>query len=205
MDLLVRMGPRAGTVGARAAVNLSSRHELAWAEAPSGSMSFYENGEVVLGCPLGVVLGLLSAGQRHPGAVASDEESALLGRWRMSSFDGSRPWAVEFRRDRTAIRYNGRGEVDIVATWTLTGDELRLRDGHHPHDREDSTLRSFLALGRVGGMMPPTDFRVAEIDGNRVELRSIDGRAGWQLSRLSSREDKDDAGPSASRIIVRDP
>lgn len=140
---------------------------------------------------LGVVLGLLTAGQRRRGVADADGESALLGRWRMSSVDGARPWTVEFRRDRTAIRYDDRGGVDIAATWTLAGDELRLRDGHHPRDRDGLTLRSFFALGRGGGVVPPTDFRVAGVGEDRVELRSIDGRAGWRLSRLPSRPDEE--------------
>lgn len=98
----------------------------------------------------------------------SAREVALVGRWQMTPSNGT-AWPVAFLPDGTAIRFNDRGERDIVAAWNLVGNELVIRDQHHPED--------------PGSEMPLVRLKVLSVKKDVVELQTPDGKAAWRLVR----------------------
>lgn len=101
-------------------------------------------------------------------AHLSAAEAALVGRWQMTPSNGT-AWPVAFLPDGTAIRFNDGGERDIVAAWDLVGNELVIRDQHHPED--------------PGSETPLVRLKVLSVKKDLVELQTPDGKAAWRLVR----------------------
>lgn len=97
-------------------------------------------------------------------------ETPLVGHWQISSNVEPKLSTIEFRPDRTAIKYNVQGEACIVADWGFFSDQLSLQNGHVP--------------GETGHYMPPSLFNVLAIDQHKIHLATADGSVTWELTRL---------------------
>ena len=118
----------------------------------------------------GFFLGRISIETNVYDAPISDTESALLGRWQISSNVPPKHSTIEFRRDRTAVKNLEKNSLGMVMTWGLIHDELSMQNAHNP--------------GEEGDYVPPAIFKVVKIDEDQIHLLTWDGRIEWNLSRL---------------------
>ena len=79
------------------------------------------------------------------------------------------PWTIEFRSDRTTIRYNSDGTPSIVATWGISNGELQIQNAKN---------------GDVDGYMGPTILKIANLEMERVDLTSTDNTAQFVLRKI---------------------
>ena len=117
----------------------------------------------------GFVLGRASHKDYIYGPVSSGTEQRLVGTWAMSADGEPEPWIVEFRTDRTVIRYNSEHEPDVIGTWGIVAGELTIQNAQNK--------------GQTDGYMPPTFFSVTSIDDRIVKLSSADDSVHWKLKR----------------------
>jgi hypothetical protein len=105
-------------------------------------------------------------------AGLSSVESPLVGHWRIASNTAPIKSAIEFRDDRTAIKFKDDGEPGIIATWGRVGDELSIQNAH--------------VAGEERFYVPPSLFKVLKIDDRQINLVTTDGEIAWELTRIAN-------------------
>jgi hypothetical protein len=119
----------------------------------------------------GFLLGRSSVETNPYYAPLSAVETALVGHWQIVSSIDNRPASIEFRKDRTAIKFHGNGEIGLTATWGRIEDQLSIQAVRVP--------------GETGGYyIPPALFRVLKVADGKASLVSSDGSVTWELTRI---------------------
>jgi hypothetical protein len=139
------------------------------------------NRTVQTGASIGVVLivfavGFMTGRFSRPlcgyEAALSPAESPLVGHWRIASNTAPMKSAIEFRDDRTAVKFKEDGKPGIIATWGRVGDELSIQNAH--------------VTGEERFYVPPSLFKVLKIDDRQIDLVTADGEIAWELTRTAN-------------------
>ena len=117
---------------------------------------------------IGITIGRMTAPNSTYSDVTSPEELVLVGKWRMTIVGEPEPIDLEFRSDRTTIRYNSDGTPSIVANWGLSNGELQIQNAQD---------------GDTGGYMGPTILSVDKLETKIVHLTSRNKAANFILEK----------------------